>query len=211
MPAYSDTSPARRYHSVRTSSSHADIRTDFAVPGELHRRVSLERLTLHYVEAGSGVPVVLLHGFPEFWYSWRHQIAALAAAGYRPIAPDLPGYNESDKPTGIASYRLELLVDDIARFIGAVAGGPAAVVGHDWGGVIAWELAMRRPELVTRLAILNAPHPAAFHRELQTPRQLLRSWYALFFQLPWLPEWLAAARNYALLRRLSALLHPGRS
>jgi epoxide hydrolase 4 len=163
-------------------------------------RLCLDGLTLHYVEAGSGAPVVLLHGFPEFWYSWRHQIAALADAGFRALAPDLRGYNESDKPTGIGSYRLEILVEDVARFIGAVAGGRATVVGHDWGGVIAWELAMRRPALVARLAILNAPHPAAFRRELRTPRQLIRSWYALFFQLPWLPEWLMAARGYALLR-----------
>jgi pimeloyl-ACP methyl ester carboxylesterase len=162
--------------------------------------VTLDGITLHYVEAGMGAPVVLLHGFPEFWYSWRHQLGGLSDAGLRAIAPDLRGYNESDKPIGIASYRLELLVEDVAQFIEKVAGGSAAVVGHDWGGAIAWELAMRRPERVARLAILNAPHPAALRRELRRPRQLLRSWYAIAFQLPWLPERLIAASNYALLR-----------
>lgn len=167
---------------------------------ESHHRVTLDGITLHYVEAGAGTPVVLLHGFPEFWYSWRHQLAALSDAGLRAIAPDLRGYNKSDKPAGIVHYRLELLVEDVANLIEKVAGGSAAVVGHDWGGAIAWELAMRRPERVARLAILNAPHPAALRRELRTPRQLLRSWYAIAFQLPWLPERLIAARNYALLR-----------
>jgi pimeloyl-ACP methyl ester carboxylesterase len=166
-----------------------------------HHRAALGNLSLHYVEAGAGRPVVLLHGFPEFWYSWRHQIIALANANLRAIAPDLRGYNESDKPAGIASYRLELLTEDVAGLIGRVAGGRAAVVGHDWGGAIAFDLAMQRPELVDRLVVLNAPHPAAFRRELHTPRQLFRSWYAFFFQLPWLPERLLAARNYAVLRR----------
>jgi pimeloyl-ACP methyl ester carboxylesterase len=166
-----------------------------------HRRAALGSVTLHYVEAGHGSPVIFLHGFPEFWYSWQHQITAVAAAGFRAIAPDLRGYNESDKPPRVADYRLELLVDDVARLISLVGGAPAIVVGHDWGGVIAWELAMRRPELVARLVILNAPHPAAFMRELHTPRQLLRSWYMFFFQLPWLPEWRIAAGDYALLRR----------
>ena len=121
-------------------------------PGS-HRRASLGSVTLHYVEAGNGPPVIFLHGFPEFWYSWRHQIVAVAEAGFRAIAPDLRGYNESDKPPRVADYRLEVLVDDIARLIGAVGGGAAIIVGHDWGGVIAWELAMRRPELVARLVI----------------------------------------------------------
>lgn len=162
------------------------------LPACSHHFAELNGIRLHYVQAGAGPLVVLLHGFPEFWYSWRHQIAALAAAGYRVIAPDLRGYNESDKPPGIASYRLELLIDDVAgliRHAGSHAGhGPATVVGHDWGGAIAWWLAMHRPDVVHKLAILNAPHRAAYFRELRRPGQLLRSWYVFFFQLPWLPE-----------------------
>jgi pimeloyl-ACP methyl ester carboxylesterase len=157
---------------------------------------------LHYVEAGDGPPVVLLHGFPEFWYSWRHQLPALAAAGFRAIAPDQRGYNLSDRPPGVSNYRVEHLVGDVAGLICSVAGGRAAVVGHDWGGAIAWALAMRHPELVDRLVILNAPHPATYLRELRTVGQMLRSWYVFFFQLPGLPEWAFRRNDFALLKRM---------
>src|SRR5207248_10910107 len=105
-------------------------------------------------------------------------------------APDLRGYNDTDKPKGVRSYRVELLVGDVAALIDHAGAGRAAVVGHDWGGAVAWELALRHPERVRKLAALNAPHPAAFRRELRSPAQWLRSSYMLFFQLPWLPEWL---------------------
>src|SRR5579884_3024966 len=158
-----------------------------------HRHASVNGVRLHYVEAGRGPLVVLLHGFPEFWYSWRHQIPALAAAGFRVLAPDLRGYNESDKPPGVAAYGLERVAGDVAALVRHAGERRAAVVGHDWGGGIAWWLAMHRPDVVGRLAVLNAPHPAAFRRELRTPGQLLRSWYVFFFQLPALPEWLFRA------------------
>ena len=167
----------------------------------MHRYAFVNGVRLHYVEAGSGRLVVLLHGFPEFWYCWRHQIGALAAAGWRVMALDLRGYNESGKPAGIESYRIEKLVGDVAGLIAHAGAERAAVVGHDWGGGIAWTLAMREPRLVERLAILNAPHPAAFVRELRTPLQLLRSWYMFFFQLPCLPELLFSAGDYALIER----------
>jgi pimeloyl-ACP methyl ester carboxylesterase len=167
-----------------------------------HTRVRCNGLTLHVVECGEGEPVVLLHGFPEFWYSWRHQLPALAAAGYRAIAPDLRGYNLSERPTGVAAYRTRELVADVADLIATVAGGRAYVVGHDWGGVIAWRLAAQQPELVEKLVILNAPHPAAYRGVLaRHPSQWLRSWYVGLFQLPWLPERLIAARDFALLAR----------
>ena len=163
---------------------------------------------LHYVRAGppdsSRLPVVLLHGFPEFWYGWRHQIPALAATGFSAVAPDLRGYNLSDKPRRVRDYRMERLVGDVLALIRNVAGpaGRAHVVGHDWGGVIAWRLAMWHPEAVGRLAILNAPHPAAYLRELlRSPSQPLKSWYAFFFQLPWLPEAVVGFDSFALLRR----------
>jgi pimeloyl-ACP methyl ester carboxylesterase len=166
-----------------------------------HRRLTVHGLRLHLVEAGTGPPVVLLHGFPEFWYSWRRQLPALAAAGWHAVAPDLRGYNESDKPPNVHDYRLRHLVDDVAGLIAALGERQAHVVGHDWGGVIAWKLAMLRPDLVNRLVILNAPHPAAFARALRRPAQWLRSLYMLFFQVPWLPECLLSARDFTLLAR----------
>jgi pimeloyl-ACP methyl ester carboxylesterase len=162
-----------------------------------HHYGLINGIRLHWVEAGAGPLVVLLHGFPEFWYSWRHQIAALSAAGFRVLAPDLRGYNESAKPAGVASYRLELLAADVLGLIRHAGPERAIVVGHDWGGGLAWHLAIHHPQAVEKLAILNAPHPAAFARELRTWRQLRRSWYVFFFQLPWLPEWYIRRGNYA--------------
>jgi pimeloyl-ACP methyl ester carboxylesterase len=166
-----------------------------------HAEAVVNGVRLHYVEAGAGPLVILLHGFPEFWYSWRWQIPALAAAGHRVIAPDLRGYNLSDKPAGVRSYRLEALRGDVAGLIRQAGVERATVVGHDWGGAIAWTLALRRPELLDRLVILNAPHPAAFLRELRTWSQLRKSWYMIFFQLPLLPELVFRAGNFALLER----------
>jgi len=157
---------------------------------------------LHVVTAGpaDGDVVVLLHGFPEFWYSWREQIPALAAAGYRVVVPDTRGYNESEKPHGIAAYRIDELVGDVVGLVehyagdgaaDADAGGDAAsahVVGHDWGGAVAWAVAIGHPDVVDRLAIMNAPHPGRFRELLRRPAQLKRSWYMVAFQLPWLPE-----------------------
>ena len=176
-----------------------------------HHRAEVNGITLHYVAAGSGPLVVLLHGFPEFWYSWRYQIPALAGAGFRVLAPDLRGYNESDKPRGVDSYRVEALVADVAALIEHAGYQRAHVVGHDWGGAIAWAFAMRYPERLERLAILNAPHPAAFLRELRTIGQLRRSWYILFFQLPGLPELMLRAGDCLSRSHLSASARsPGR-
>jgi pimeloyl-ACP methyl ester carboxylesterase len=164
------------------------------------RYAELSEVRLHYVEAGSGPLVVLLHGFPDFWYSWRHQIPALAAAGLRVVAPDMRGYNLSDKPEGVGAYRAERVADDIAELIRACGADRAHVVGHDWGAAIAWLFAMRHPDLLQRLAILNVPHPAVMASALRTPRQLLRSWYMFFFQLPWLPEAALRLGGYRVLR-----------
>jgi pimeloyl-ACP methyl ester carboxylesterase len=166
-----------------------------------HRFATVNGVRLHYVEAGSGPLVVLLHGFPEFWYSWRHQIPALATAGFRVLAPDLRGYNESAKPLGVRQYHIDILGDDVVALIRHAGAERAHVVGHDWGGAIAWHVALTRPEIIERLAILNAPHPAAFVRELRTLTQLRKSWYVFFFQMPWLPEWFLRRRNFAFLDR----------
>ncbi len=168
-------------------------------PGLRHRRLRGDGVELHAVEAGEGPPVVLLHGFPEFWYSWRRQLWALAEAGFRAVAPDQRGYNTSGKPGEVEAYRVERLVADVAALVEREAGGRAHLVGHDWGGAVAWEVARRRPEVVDRLAILNAPHPAAYRRAVRRPRQMLRSWYVLFFQLPVLPEAAIRALDYAVL------------
>jgi pimeloyl-ACP methyl ester carboxylesterase len=145
-------------------------------------------ITLHYVEAGQGPLVVLLHGFPEFWYSWRHQIPALAAAGFRVVAPDMRGYNLSSKPSGWRAYDTDLLADDVAGLIRHLGAESARVVGHDWGAAVAYSTAMRHPEVVERLAILNVPHPERMLRALRTVRQLRKSWYMFFFQIPRVPE-----------------------
>ncbi|GAA5514523.1 epoxide hydrolase A [Deinococcus carri] len=154
------------------------------------RELVVNGVRLHLVEAGpaGGPLVLLLHGFPEFWRAWERQIEPLARAGFRVVAPDLRGYNLSEKPPGVTAYRLKTLREDVAALIHALGHERAHVVGHDWGGIIAWALAIRQPEVVERLVILNAPHPAAARRMLRTPRQWLKSWYILFFQLPWLPE-----------------------
>jgi len=162
-----------------------------------HREAVVNGVRLHYVEQGAGPLVVLLHGFPEFWYSWRHQIPALAEAGFRVIAPDQRGYNTSEKPRGVRSYRVEHLVDDVAALIQHAGESRATVVGHDWGGAVAWAVPMLRPEVVDKLIVLNAPHPQAYNRELRR----FRTWYVFFFQLPWLPEAGIRFRDYRLIER----------
>ena len=169
-----------------------------------HRCADLGDVRLHYVEAGEGPLVVLLHGFPQFWYEWRHQIPVLAEAGFRVVAPDMRGYNLSDKPPKVSDYRVELLARDVERLILDRGERTASVVGHDWGAIVAWIAAMRYPARFGRLAILNVPHPARFLDGLLSLPQLLRSSYVFFFQLPRLPEEVIRAGDFALLR--SALL-----
>jgi pimeloyl-ACP methyl ester carboxylesterase len=167
-----------------------------------HRIIALPHIRLHAVTAGTGPLVVLLHGFPEFWYSWRHQIPALAAAGYRALAVDMRGYNLSEKPAGVREYAADKLVGDIASLIEQESTGPAYLVGHDWGGIVAWRCAALHPHLVAKLAILNAPHPAAYQRTVwRSPSQCLRSSYVAMFQLPWLPESMLRWRDFWLIER----------
>jgi pimeloyl-ACP methyl ester carboxylesterase len=165
-----------------------------------HRYADLGDVRLHYVEAGEGPLVLLLHGFPQFWYQWRHQIPALVEADFRVVAPDMRGYNLSDKPPGVQAYRVELLARDVERLILACGERTAVVVGHDWGAIAAWIAAMRRPGRVERLAILNVPHPARSLDGLLSPMQLLRSSYMFYFQIPRLPEEVIRAGDFALLR-----------
>ncbi len=159
-------------------------------------------LRLHWVEMGNGPLVLLLHGFPEHWYSWRHQLPALAAAGFRAVAPDLRGYGRSAKPRGVRSYRMAALAGDAAALVRHLGAERAHVVGHDWGGVIAWCLPALFPGLVERLAILNAPHPVLFRRKLATRAQRSRSSYVFLFQLPFLPERRLTRHRARFLKRL---------
>ena len=129
---------------------------------------------LHYVEAGDGPLIVLLHGFPEFWFGWRLQIEPLAAAGFRVVAPDTRGINLSSKPEGFEAYAVDLLADDIRGLIEGLGAESALLVGHDWGGSIAWTVAMNHPEVVDRLAILNAAHPRRLSEGLHHPSQLAK-------------------------------------
>ncbi len=165
-----------------------------------HRYADLGDVRLHYVEAGEGPLVVLLHGFPQFWYMWRFQISALAEAGFRVVAPDMRGYNFSDKPPKVSDFHVELLARDVEHLIEACGERTAAVVGHDWGAMAGWMAAMLHPERVGRLGILNLPHPHRFARGLLRPTQLLRSLYMFFFQVPLLPEKALNASNFASLR-----------
>ena len=153
----------------------------------IHRDEAVGGLRLHWVEAGEGPLVLLLHGFPEHWLAWRHQIPALASAGFRVVAPDLRGYNLSEKPKGVSSYRMELLAGDVANLVRHLGYQRTFLVGHDWGGAIAWCVPALHPGLVEKLAILNAPHPILFRQKLATFAQAKRSSYVFFFQLPYFP------------------------
>ncbi|HSO27736.1 MAG TPA: alpha/beta hydrolase [Anaerolineales bacterium] len=178
-----------------------------------HVSVVLPQLTLHTVQAGppDGPLVLLLHGFPEFWFGWRRQIEALAAAGYRVVAPDQRGYNLSDKPRGVAAYQVDRLAEDVIGLIDALGRERAVVVGHDWGAAVAWHTAICYPERLEKLVILNVPHLGVMMETLRRGgEQVLKSWYVFFFQLPGLPEWLLSQNNFQPMRRmLQASANPG--
>jgi pimeloyl-ACP methyl ester carboxylesterase len=169
----------------------------------------LAEVRLHYVEAGEGPLVVLLHGFPEFWFGWRFQIPALAATGLRVVAPDMRGYNLSSRPSGVAAYDIDRLAADIRDLIHERGAQSGSVVGHDWGAGVAWATAMNHPDAVEQLVIMNVPHPRQFLHGLRTLRQLAKSWYMFFFQLPRLPERVVRARDWQFFRH--ALEHDARS
>jgi pimeloyl-ACP methyl ester carboxylesterase len=157
-------------------------------------------IKLHVVMAGpeNGRPVFLLHGFPEFWYGWRAQIPALAEAGYRVIVPDQRGYNLSDKPKGVRAYAIDKLGDDILGLIDALGYEKVNLIGHDWGGLVAWALAISYPERLYKLGVLNTHHPAVMYNFLRRgdPEQLRNSWYIFAFQIPWLPEYLLRRNDW---------------
>ena len=145
--------------------------------------------TFEVAQAGDGEKLALcLHGFPELHYSWRHQIPLLVDMGYKVWAPNLRGYGGSSKPDGVDSYRLNTLVQDVAALIDASGAEEVTLIAHDWGAIIAWHFAILKIRPLTRLVIMNVPHPKCAQRELKHWYQLKKSWYIFFFQLPWLPE-----------------------
>jgi len=146
-------------------------------------------------EGGHRGLALLLHGFPELAFSWRYQIAALADAGYEVWAPNLRGYGESSKPHEVAAYSIDHLLEDIAALIDTSGRDEVLLIGHDWGAVQAWMFAIRQVRPIDRLVIMNVPHPACMGRELRKFRQLMKSWYIFFFQIPWLPEAVLRARG----------------
>lgn len=161
-------------------------------------------IQLYVAEAGDpeGEVILFLHGFPEFWYGWRRQIEFFASKGFRAMAPDQRGYNRSSKPSGVKAYAMQELTADIADLIQQVVQKKVYLVGHDWGGAVAWAMAQHYPHLLEKLIILNMPHPEVMQQNLRTnPKQLLKSWYTGFFQLPVLPEVTSSAFNFKVLER----------
>jgi pimeloyl-ACP methyl ester carboxylesterase len=162
-----------------------------------HATVFTNGIQLHYVTQGEGDLILFLHGFPEFWYSWRKQISAFAN-DRKVVALDLRGYNDSDKPKSAQAYVMSEFIQDVKGVIEGLGYDRCVLVGHDWGGAIAWNFAYAYPQMVEKLVVLNLPHPAKFAEGLRSPQQLLRSFYIFLFQLPLLPELAIQANDYQL-------------
>lgn len=175
------------------------------------RRVNSVELEMRAGGAEDGPLVLLLHGFPDAWWTWRGQVGPLIDAGYRVVLPTMRGYGNSEKPAGIGSYALDTLAADVLAIADDLGRETFRLVGHDWGGVVAWEAAVRAPARIERLVIVDAPHPDVWSRVARRhPTQLLRSSYVAFFQLPWLPEAVFRARSHAVARgMLTRSSNPG--
>jgi epoxide hydrolase 4 len=168
-----------------------------------HRTVLCDGVNLHCVTAGpaDGRLVVLLHGFPARWSTWRAQLAALGRAGFFVVAPDLRGYGESDRPVGVQHYSIGAITGDVVALIHALGRERALVAGHDFGGGVGWALAMQHPDVVERLATLASVHPVGFQRQMKRWSQIKKSWYVFFFLAPGAPEWLLSRRDFQFLKR----------
>ena len=164
-----------------------------------HKQIIANGIKLHVVQDGpiTGRLVILLHGFPEFWYGWRRQIPFLAAKGYRVWVPDQRGYNLSDKPSGVSAYSLDDLAGDVIGLLDAAGQDKAFLVGHDWGAAVSWWVASKYPSRLKKMVIVNVPHGAVLTKHLRRNlAQIRKSWYMFFFQLPYLPEILISLRNW---------------
>jgi pimeloyl-ACP methyl ester carboxylesterase len=172
--------------------------------GIRHAWIQAGDQVLHAVEAGSdkGDSIILVHGFPDFWFGWRHQIAALGER-HHVIAYDQRGYNHSSKPRKVSDYDIDALAADLAAVVRSKGRGRVTVVGHDWGGAVAWEFARKYPRLLSRLVIINCPPVhVLFKEQLHNPRQLRSSYYIYLFQLPWLGELVLRKDNAAAIETL---------
>lgn len=164
--------------------------------------VNANGLTFEVDQCGTGAKfALLLHGFPESKFSWRHQMPLLARIGYTVWAPNMRGYGKTSRPPNIADYHIDHLVADAAGLIDAARAKDTLLMAHDWGAIVAWQFAIRRVRPLDRLVIMNVPHPACVARELRTWAQLRKSWYVFFFQIPWLPERLMSSRSGDAIRR----------
>ncbi len=196
-----------------TTSSDVTTAAELAgVPGE-SVYVETNGVRLHTIQAGPehGPLVVLLHGFPEFWYCWHDQIRPLADAGFRVVVPDQRGYNLSDKPDDVNAYHMDELAADIVGLIDAAGRGKASVVGHDWGAAVAWWVALHYPDRVEKLCAVNVPHPTVMRRAIRNRwDQRFRSWYFAFFQIPAVPEAFMRFHNWgAVVRTMERSSQPG--
>lgn len=174
-------------------------------PGWRETTRQINGVDLHVVEAGEeGAPLlVLLHGFPEFWWAWRHQITPLAEAGYHVVVPDMRGYNKSDAPQEVAAYRLDTLAEDVIALADNLGADRFHLVGHDWGAVIGWWVAAKYPARLNRVVLMDGPHPDVWGKQAaKHPVQALRSTYVAFFQLPWVPEATLGGFDFAGLRAM---------
>ena len=190
---------------MSTDDTAHDGSTPLLRPGWRARTVSVNGLDLHVVEAGpeDGPPLLLLHGFPEFWWAWRHQIDPLAAAGHRVVVPDMRGYDLSDAPQEVGAYRLDTLASDVVALADALGLGRFDLVGHDWGAVVTWWVAARHSERLGRVVVMCGPHPDVWGGQaLKHPTQALRSTYVGLFQLPWAPEATLGAFDFAGLKAM---------
>lgn len=161
-----------------------------------HQYITTNQVRLHYVTQGEGPLMLMLHGFPEFWYSWQHQIPVFAQ-DYKVVALDMRGYNDSEKPPDVSAYRMPELIMDVQGVIQGLGYDQCVLVAHDWGGAIAWQFAYAHPEMLQKLIIMNLPHPAKFQEALRSNlQQMMRSWYIGFFQVPMLPELMFQANDY---------------
>ncbi len=168
-----------------------------------HEYITTNKIKLHYVTQGNGPLMLMLHGFPEYWYSWRHQIPEFAL-DYQVVAIDLRGYNDSDKPKEKSAYVMNELIQDVKGVIQGLGYEKCVLVAHDWGGAIAWNFAYAYPEMLEKLIVLNIPHPEKFMEGLRTWKQLQKSWYVFFFQLPFFPEQYLRASNYQKIEEIFA-------
>lgn len=178
----------------------------------VHRTLNCGEVNLHFAEAkpDAGVTadtplVIFLHGFPEFWWSWRHQLEYFSDKGFWAVAPDLRGYGESDKPWDVGAYEIEKLAADIAGLIKVLGREKAYVVGHDWGAMVAWAFAMEHPAMLQKLGICNVPHPLQMTRGLRRPEQMKKSSYIFLFQVPKIPELIVQRNDYAMIRKTFTL------